>query len=164
MNRFFYFILLCFISITTVQAQKSSLTVDLGYRNKSDRANWGIGTQFKYTLVKDFRLGADAMIYIPEDSYMGLDIGVNAQYLIHLQERLLVYPVAGLIISNHRFPSDPKARHVTGLGFSFGLGGEFYLSQKYFINADLRYSLIDKDKPHWYKDYALFRVGLGFRL
>jgi len=163
MMRKLVFVFILMISCSCVYAQKASVVIDVGYRNKIDYANWGLGAQFRYSIIKDFRLASDIIAYIPDDSNLGLDVGVSAQYLIHLHERVSVYPVAGMIISNHSFSADPDNRKLTELGFNFGVGAEFNISSKGFINVDLRYSLINREKPQWYDNYGIIRLGYGFR-
>ncbi len=162
MKKLLLFPVLFFICLC-VQGQKSSLIVDMGYRTEFDKANWGIGAQYKYTLPHHLRLAADVMAYIPEDSDYGLDVGVSLQYRLNVYKELYCYPFLGAIMSNHSFSAIPNPRNQSEFGFSFGLGAEYNVNKKSFVNLDFRYSLIDKEKPAWYKDYGLIRVGYGFR-
>lgn len=162
MKKVFVLLLVLTICICA-QAQRSALIIDAGYRNKFDYTNWGIGLQYKYNLPLNLRVAADVMGYIPEESDFGLDIGVNIQYKLPIQKNLSVYPFAGVIISNHSFSADPNARNQTEFGVSLGFGAEYNVSKSGFINIDYRYNLIHKEKPAWYRDYSLIRLGYGFR-
>jgi opacity protein-like surface antigen len=66
-------------------------------------------------------------------------------------------------MSKHSFSAEPDRRNQTEFGFSVGLGAEYNVDKKNFVNLDFRYNLIDKEKPAWYTDYGLIRVGYGFR-
>lgn len=143
-------------------AQKSSAIIDLGYRTKFDNANWGMGGQFKYNLPYNLRAAADVMAYFPQNSDLGLDVGLNLQYLLKF-DRVGLYPVIGIVMSSHSFSAEPNSRDVTDFGLSLGAGAEFNLSRRSFINIDYKYYLINKDRPFWYTDYANIRIGYGFR-
>lgn len=147
MRRIVYAVLFVFLCFN-LKAQKASVVIDIGCRNKMENASWGIGGQFRYSLFKDFRLASDVIAYFPQDGNFGLDVGLNVQYLFRILPKVSVYPVAGLIISNHSLSAEPNARNMTDSGFSFGLGAELNIFPKGFINADCRYSIISKEKPY----------------
>jgi opacity protein-like surface antigen len=162
MKKTLLFLVLCLTSVC-MQGQRSSLILDLGYRTEFDYADWGIGAQYKYDLPHNLRIATDLLAYIPGEDYFGLDLGVNLQYHINVYKNLYCYPLLGVIMSNHSFSADPNRRNQSELGFNFGLGAEYYISKTNFVNLDFRYNLIDKDKPAWYKDYGLVRIGYGFK-
>ena len=162
MKRISLSIIFIYVILFSISAQKSTVVIDLGYRNKTDNAKWGLGAQYKYKLPYNLRVAADFIFYLPKESTTGLDISVNAQYLLNIKKDITLYPIAGIVMSNHSFSAEPYNRHITDLGLETGLGGEFYLSKSSFINAEFKYLFIDKEKPAWYRDYGIFRVGYGF--
>jgi len=151
---------------TAAYSQKMSAILDLNYRMMEGGHNlpdWGIGGQFTYSFTKNFRLAADFSAYFPDDSNNSLDISVNAQYVLPVSGHFAVYPFAGAIISNNSFSADPNNRNVTDYGFNIGAGLEYNFSAKSFLNFDFRYAFLDKEKPAWYDNYGIFRLGYGFR-
>lgn len=146
-----------------VISQQSSVIVDLGYRTNPDEANWGIGAQYKYIFPFNLRLGVGVMAYMPEDSNFGLDLNLDLQYLAKLNDRVGLYPIIGFLISNHDFSAEPNSRKQTDFGFGVGGGVEYNLTRKSFLNLECKYHFIKIEKPAWYDDYALIRLGYGFR-
>lgn len=147
----------------SLSAQKSSVVIDMNYRTKVDESNWGIGAQYKYCLPYDFRIAANAVAYIPEDSSFGLDLGMNLQYVISANRLMAFYPMVGLIVSNQILSAEPNNRNLTDFGLSVGGGVEFNLTKRGFLNIDYKYYFLSKDEPYWYRDYANISIGYGFR-
>ena len=75
------------------------MVIDMNYRTKMDETNWGIGVQYRYNLPADFRLAADVVAYFPQNNDFGLDLGLNLQYLLPMNPKMKLYPIAGLIVS-----------------------------------------------------------------
>jgi len=151
------------IIIPELPAQRKSIVIDLNYRTEIRDSKWGIGGQFKYSLTSDIRLSSDVSAFVFNERDIGLDAGLNVQYLLSLNNMVIVYPFAGFMISNHSFSADPNRRNVTDPGMNIGGGIELNCGRKSFINIDFRYNFISKDKPRWYENYALLRMGYGFR-
>lgn len=154
------FLILVTISIS---AQKSSVVIDMNYRTKMDETKWGIGVQYRYNLPADFRLAADVVAYFPHENNLGLDLGLNLQYLLPMNPKMKLYPIAGFIVSNQSISAEPKSRNLTDFGLSLGGGVEFKLGKKSFFNIDYKYYFLSKDEPYWYRDYANISMGCGFR-
>ncbi|MDU1891892.1 MAG: outer membrane beta-barrel protein [Dysgonomonas sp.] len=158
-----YFIATLLMICLCLFSQKSSVVIDLAYRTKFEYTNWGIGGQFRYNLPHNLRLAGELTAYFPEESDVGLDVGVNLQYTFHLNEKITLYPLVGAIMSNHSFSAEPNSRNQTEFGVAMGAGAEYNFGRKSFINLDYKYYLIDKEKPSWYRDYAVIKLGYGFR-
>lgn len=161
-KQLLFLVLFIFVSSNSF-SQKSTIVIDLGYRTKFDNTKWGMGSQYKFSLNKNFRIASDFMLYIPEDSDFGLDVGLNIQYVINPVNNLSFYPLVGGIMSNHHFSADGGDRNQSEFGMALGAGAEYYVSRRGFISADWRYHLIDKEKPNWYRDYGVIRLGYGFK-
>lgn len=146
-----------------VSAQKSSMVIDMNYRTKVDESHLGIGAKYRYNLPYDFRLGANAVAYFPEDSNFGLDLGMNLQYVVRTNRLMALYPMVGFIVSNQSLSAEPNNRNLTDFGLSLGGGVEISLSKKGFVNIDYQYYFLSKDEPYWYRDYANISIGYGFR-
>lgn len=160
MRRLLYlFFLFCALNVS---AQNKSIIIDLGYRTKFEETKWGVGGQFKYQLFNNFRLATDLTYYFIEKNNLGLDIGVTAQYLLPLHDKLSIYPIAGVIISNHSFDAIPNSYKYTDLGLSIGGGSEFNIAKNKFINAEFKYYFLNKEKQE-YRDYGIIKIGYGFR-
>lgn len=144
-------------------AQKSSLVFDLNYRSKIDDAKYGIGANYRYSLPYNIRLAANVTAYIPSDSNLGLDISINGHYLVNIIDNFRLYPVIGVVASNHSFSAVPNNRNITDLGCNLGLGAEFDLSDRGFLNFEFNQLLLKKEKPEWYSNYAIFSIGYGIR-
>jgi opacity protein-like surface antigen len=145
------------------------MIADIGYRNKFNHTNWGIGIQYKHIIPFHLMLSTDIIAYVPDNGGTGLDVGVNLQYRLNLHKNMTIYPFVGGVASNHLFgtgdlpDSDSDGLRVTDFGFIFGIGAEYNISRRDFVNIDFKYNLIDKGKHAWYEDYGLVRVGYGFR-
>ena len=124
---------------------------------QTEMKRFGIGAELRYDLPSNFRLAPDVMFFFPKDHNTGLDINVNAQYLLNIaDERFSLYPLAGINMSNNRFSYEGYSSSNTDFGFNLGIGGEYNLDSKSFLSAEFRYTFND-----W--DYAQFSVGYGLK-
>lgn len=133
----------------------SSGLIKGAYQTEMER--FGIGAEVRFDLPSNFRIAPDVMFFFPKNHTTGLDINVNAHYLLKINdERFALYPLAGINMSNNRVSYKGFSDSFTEFGFNLGIGGEYNLDSKSFLNAEFRYTFND-----W--DYAQFSVGYGLR-
>ena len=138
------------------------LGVNLNYGFSSEYKNFGIGGKFQYEIKPNLRLEGAANYFfsrsVGEDygdlrTWM-LDANANVQYLIHLTDRLNVYPILGpsLLFAKASDKDGGFTDHFTGsrvrLGVNIGAGIEYQLNDHLKANADFKYQYHkDFDRP-----------------
>lgn len=162
MKKTLFLLLFTALSIG-IYAQKSSLVFGLGYRTKIDDAKFGIGINYRYSLPYNIRLATNVTGYFPTDSNFGLDLSLSAHYLVKAADNFTVYPIVGVVASNHNFSAEPNNRNLTDFGCNLGLGAEFDLSARRFVNFEFNQLLLKKEKPEWYSNYSILSLGYGIR-
>lgn len=114
----------------------------------------GIGLKFHWMITRDFRLAPNASFWFEHDNMSSWDINVDLHYVIGLNNRWSVYPLAGLTVSTW----DPKhGSSDTNFGVNFGVGAEFDITRQWFLNFDFKYRLISD------YDQAVLGLGFGYR-
>ena len=136
--------------------------------------NGGFGGKLQYNVTDPVRVEG-AFNFLPSGDRLSMwDLSVNAHYLIHVMQKLNVYPVAGLNLM--KYTSEGKiiylddavildknaAGNYTIFGVNIGGGIEYKLSKKVSLQGELKY-LIGFDNTA-YSDYYKknrFMISLG---
>lgn len=147
------------VSAQTEKGSKSAL-IKAGYQTEFKR--FGIGVEGRYVILENLRIAPDVIFQFPKDHTTGLDINLNVHYVFEVQDKLTVYPLAGLAVINNRTSSftvyDVKIPSFgdTSIGFNLGVGAGYDISDNGFLNAEFKYTFND-----W--DFAAFMIGYGVR-
>lgn len=166
MKKILFALLLAIVSVGAY-AQQGSVSghAKLGYQ--SDYKRFGVGVEGRYEIIDNVRLAPDAVIFFPKNKTWGLDINLNAQYTFtNIVDKLTLYPLAGVNISNNRTSSDTfyigkekyktKSRGFTEFGFNVGAGADYDITPGTYVNFEMKYTFAD-----W--DYGQFMFGYGLR-
>ncbi len=166
MKKILFVILLTVVSMGAF-AQKGSVSghAKLGYQ--SDYKRFGVGVEGRYEIVDNIRLAPDVVFFFPKDKTWGADINLNVQYTFtNVVDKLTLYPLAGLNISNNRTSSrkieyagvvvESKSHGFTNFGFNLGGGLDYDLTADTYLNFEMKYTFAD-----W--DYGQFMFGYGIR-
>lgn len=148
--------MLLLIVSTTVMAQSGSksLLIKAGYQTEYDR--FGIGVEGRYGLPMNFRLAPDVTVFFPNDHTTGLDINLNAHYVVPVQGDFAIYPLAGFAMVNNRFSYKGNSHGNTDLAFNLGFGAEYHLDSRGYLNGEFKYMFSDSDA-------AVFMFGYGIK-
>ena len=130
--------------------------------------NFGIGAKLQYNIVKPVRLEGAFNYFLEKDLVSMWDLGLNVHYLIPVGEKLVFYPLAGagVLGSKVNIPSIDLGEYgsVGGgsasdsqFGFNVGVGIDFKLTEKLFLNLEAKYKISDV----WNR--LLVSAGIGFR-
>lgn len=161
MKKIIFICLLAFYTFN-LQAQKSSISFDFGYRPGVENiAKWGLGVQYRYNIFENFKVVPDVMFY-RDNSDVGLDANINLSYLFKLNNKATIYPFTGLNMSNHLYEADGGSPQCSDWGINTGLGLEYKTSTKGFLNLDFKYTFLF-NKHLWSEDFPLIRLGYGFK-
>ena len=90
------------------------------------------------------------------------DLSVNAHWLFPVAPQITVYPLAGLGILGSSYsidlgPFGDYGGSDSEVGFNLGGGVDFNLTDKLFLNAELKYKIGNT----W--DRLLLSAGVGYR-
>ena len=119
--------------------------------SKPYTANGGFGAKIQYNVTNPIRVEA-AFAFLPSGFELGMwNLSVNANYLIPILEKLIVYPIAGLDFMKYTSEGEKfvlfdrtlivslDAGNFTLFGVNIGGGTEFRLSKKISLQGELRY-------------------------
>jgi len=163
MKKFLF--LVAFIATTLgVSAQTTgdfSVLGNIGYQSSYER--FTLGVQGRYNLTDNIRLAPDVMFFFPKDKVTGLDVNLNAHYVFRFPgERFSVYPLVGIGMQNNFYGKDsdanPKDKAYTKTKLAFNLGGgiSYNVTERGFLNAEIKFMFGDDDS-------AVFLLGYGYR-
>jgi len=126
--------------------------------------NFGLGPKFQYNVTDPIRLEASFTYFLKKDNVSMWDLSVNAHYLFPIADQIKVYPLAGLGVlgakaDKYDIPGYGSVGGGSNTEFGFNLGGgiDFNLTDKLFLNAELKYKIGD----NW--DRFLISAGFGYR-
>ena len=163
MKKYLAILMMMLVSTATFAEEGDKwLGVNLNYGFSSEYKNFGIGGKFQYEIKQNLRLEAAANYFFSRSvggdygdlrTWM-LDANVNAHYLIHLSEKLRVYPILGpsFLFAKASDKDGGVTDHFTGsrvrLGVNIGAGIEYQLNDQLKLNADFKYQYHkDFDRP-----------------
>ena len=135
---------------------ESAVGFNIGYGFDSKNATLGI--DYRYNITDAIRINPSLSYFAKNDGHSTWAIDLNAHYLVKINSVFGFYPLAGLDLSFWNFGAGDVDADFTRFGANVGLGGEFYLTDKLTLGAEVKYNII-KDF-----DQALlgFRIGYSF--
>ncbi len=161
----------CMMLISTTmfaQSGKFSAGINLNYGLHSDFKNFGGGIKLQYEFIENVRAEVSGNYFLKKDDCTMWDANLNLQYVFHVGDKLGIYPLAGLTvlgvkvdIPSTEIPSyNIGGMHIGGgtvgggsaddtkIGGNIGAGIEYYLSDKFKVNAEAKYQYVkDWDRP-----------------
>lgn len=146
--------LVAFSFSTYAQTGSKSALIKAGYQTKAKRI--GLGLEGRYSVTDNIRVAPDVTVFFPKDHLLGMDINVNAHYLLPLQEGFSFYPLAGIAMINNHYSNDGFSVSTTDFGFNLGAGAEYNLCPTNYVNVEFKYTFTDRD-------FAVFMLGYGIR-
>lgn len=169
MKKLFLICLLAFIGMG-VQAQvkgDKAAGVNLSYGVKDGFSNFGVGAKFQYNFTDALRIEPSATYFFKKDYTTMWDVNVNLHYLFQVTEKISVYPLAGLSLVGVKVSYDSfdyggyeiegASASDSKFGFNVGVGAQYWLSDTFGINFDIKYQLVsDLDRP-------IFSLGAAYK-
>ena len=174
MKKYFIILAMMIVGTTATFAEEGDkwVGVNVSYGFSSEYKNVGIGGKLQYEIKENLRLEGAANYFFSRSvgveygelrTWM-LDANVNAQYLIHLSEKMRVYPIIGptFMLAKASDKDGGITDHFTGsrvrLGVNAGAGIEYQLNDQIKLNADFKYQYVkDFDRP-------VIAIGASYKL
>lgn len=156
MKKILFALLLAIVSVGAY-AQQGSVSghAKLGYQ--SDYKRFGVGVEGRYEIINNVRLAPDVIIFFPNNNTWGVDLNLNAQYTFtNIVDKLTLYPLAGVNISNNKWSYHGLSNKFTNFGFNVGAGADYDITPGTYVNFEMKYTFAD-----W--DYGQFMFGYGLR-
>lgn len=148
------------ISTTNVSAQgKGDMAVGAGlaYGTGDSFSNIGLGAKFQWNPIEKLRIEPSFTYYFKKDYISMWDLSANAHYLFPVAEKFTLYPLAGVGILNAKVSVAGVSASDSEFGFNLGGGADFKLSDKLFLNAELKYKIGDA----WNR--FIISAGIGYK-
>ena len=153
---------------TFAQSGKFAGGTHIGYAGYGDGYNpFGIGFQWRYYFTDQARADLSYTYWFPKDNAGIYNWNLNFNYLIPVQEKFSLYPIAGAALDiSHASGTDSESI----FGFNLGAGAEYSITEKVCVNFEFMYQSAKKTKTVTVmgvsQDYdikadgPIFRVGL----
>lgn len=139
----------------------------LGYQTNYER--FGLQAQGRYAIANHLRIAPDVSFFFPKDKVTGLDVNLNFHYVFNFREDgqgFSVYPLAGIGMQNNFYgkqttevdgkPVEVDRSNTTKFAFNLGGGISLPLSQRSFLNAEVKFMFADEDN-------VVIMIGYGYK-
>ena len=73
--------------------ERGKISVGGGLSYMTEGSWIGVGAKARYGLTDDIRLEGGVNYFLPKNNVSALDFGVNAHYVVSLDEKISVYPL-----------------------------------------------------------------------
>ena len=117
----------------------------------------GLGAKYQYNVTDNIRLEPEFNYYFKHDGATVWDMGLNVQYLFHVADDVVVYPLAGLGYAHVKCDYSVTLEDYEGnsqtlesgsasdgeIQFKFGAGAEYRLTDTFKIVVEPKFQLID---------------------
>jgi outer membrane protein X len=141
----------------------------------SDLTNFGIGGKLQYNILDPIRLEGSATYFLPANQNVPgnvvhkpvinmWDFSANGHYLFHINNKVTLYPLAGLSLLVVKSETKTQYEGVrvmdssSKMGLNLGGGLDFKLTDRLAFNAEARFRISNV----W--DRHLFSVGMTYAL
>ena len=161
MKKLFMVAIILMVGVGAAMAQKNVKAIGLNINYGTEISNLGFGAKFQYGISDAIRIEPSFNYYLEKDGLGLWDINANIHYLFDVAEKIKVYPLAGLGYANckstwesgyfdsygeyHEFESEDGEENSSSSGeiaVNLGIGGEYQLTNKFSIGAELKYQII----------------------
>lgn len=148
----------------SAQDGKMAAGVNVNYGTSSDYSQLGLGAKFQYEFLENVRGEVSGNYFLPKDDHYIWDLNLNFHYLVGLGEKANVYPLVGLSYMTSGASGDAKKylealgadTSDSNIGFNAGAGIEYFVSEKFKLNAEVKYQYV-KDG-----DWLVFGIGAAY--
>ena len=148
MKKFLLLFLSMMLVSTASFAEEGDKWVGVNFNGgfHSDYTNYGVGIKGQYEVKENLRLEAAANYFFKHEGVSMWDVNLNAQYLIHLNDDVNIYPIVGPTIMTWK--GNGFFEYTTKFGVNLGAGIEYRLNDQLKANLDVKYQYIkDIDRP-----------------
>lgn len=160
MKKLFVTMLVVLVSMSAM-AQDKKYGVGLNLLYGTEIKNLGFGVKGQYYATEAVRLEANAAYFLKNSNYGGddysmkmWDVNVVGHYLIPVAEKMKVYPLAGVGITNWVHSAiSTKTKFTINLGGGF----QFDVAEDFAVNAEAKYQIIDQFNQ------AVFAIGAVYK-
>ncbi len=158
------------ITATTVMAQQKgemAAGINLAYGTGDSYSNFGIGAKFQWNVIDKLRLEPSFTYFLKKDYVSMWDLGVNVHYLFPISDKLVLYPLAGVGVLGSKYSATADlgewgtyggSSSDSEFGFNLGAGADLKLTDKLFLNVELKYKIGDV----WNRFIASAGIGYKF--
>ncbi len=175
MKKFMMIAAMMLMSIGAFAQGKFAIGANAGIAAYGDSYNpFGIGAKLQYEFVENFRAELAYNYWFAKNDAGIMDIDLNLQYLIPISDGLKVYPLVGANLGMTH--GDAFKLLFDGqesiFGFQGGAGIEYYLSEVFKVNFDIKYQYNKKTKTYTYMGYStdmdlkydgpVFQIGAAY--
>jgi outer membrane protein X len=138
------------ISVTAKAQEKGDFAVGVNAALGSGDSytNFGLGAKLQYNVTNPIRVEAAFNYFLPKDMLSMWDLGLNGHYLIPLNEKITLYPLAGFAVLGSKIDLGELAKlfgadDTSSSDFGVNLGGgiDLKLSEQLFFNVQLKYTI-----------------------
>ncbi len=129
----------------SAQKGEMSLGANLNFGFDDDYNNIGIGPKFQYNFAEKWRGEASFNYFFEKDAISMWDANLNVHYIVPLgSSKFNFYPLAGLTLQGVKVDMGPfGSASDTNVGFNLGFGFEYYFSEHFKANAEMKYQWAD---------------------
>ncbi len=157
MKKLLFIVFVALISLNA-NAQKGTKAIGLNLGYGTDIESLNIGVKGLYGITDNVEGEASFTYFLENEGAQMWNISADAHYLFPLQDKLTVYPLAGLSYIHVGFDcggilsaSDSK------LGFDLGGGIRYDMTDNIALNAELKYQFVSL------YDQLLLSVGVAYK-
>lgn len=147
-KKLFATLLVAVIGVSAVAQEKGDVAVGANISYGTEISSPGIGVKGQYNLTDAVR-GEASFDYFLENSGMKMfDVCLNLHYLFSAGEKVSVYPLAGLSVTNFTAKYEYQeydysdSLSTTKLGVNLGGGVQYAVNEKVNIGLELKYQII----------------------
>ena len=182
MKKIFTLVCVLMLGMGFAQAQvhqgETAVGVNLLYGSEIE--SMGVGARFQYGVLDKLRGEVGFNYFFEKDHVTWWDVNLNAHYLFSFwNDKLVVYPVAGLIYSmktkRNEEKRETKEETVDGqviqkeiitpaykdeenhVGLNLGAGIEYEINEHFGVNFEYRHSIMRKN------DQGVFAAGINYK-
>lgn len=159
MKKLLLFVVVALVSISA-SAQKGSKAVgfNLGYGTEVETLS--LGVKGLYGITDRIEGEASFNYFLKSNGWTMWNINADAHYLFPLQEKLTVYPIAGLSYVHVGFDYEDEFVEASGsdgkIGLNLGGGIRYNVTNNIDLNAEIKYQIVSV------YDQLLLSVGVVY--
>ncbi len=172
------FILTLCIAMSSVGAfdQKAAIAVGANLSYGTELSSFGFGVKGQYGFTDEIRFEASFDHFTEHNNLKMWDLNLNAHYLFPVEEKIKVYPLAGITYTNWIVSTtvptasidpntgaliegyEPTENSDTKLGVNLGAGVQYELTKQLNLTFEAKYQLVSD------VNQTVFSAGITYTL
>ena len=140
MKKYIFLAIIAIASTLNLHANQGDASAAAQFVYASKHSMAGLGAQFQYEFVQNFRVAPEFIYFFKDDGLSALNVNLNLHYIIPTSNSFSIYPLVGF--SYGHYMADPGDYSEDHCGANVGMGAEYIINERIKFFSEERFQIM----------------------